>query len=91
MACYNCEYLVKEDKKEGNINGCLYYCTKAKKYVNGADCGCSEYSKDICRDTTTNNEIYNNGRHYCNGSNLPLSVQIIFIIILIIFALIANI
>ena len=91
MACYNCEYLVAENKKEGNINGCLYYCTKAKKYVNGADNSCDNYNKDICRSTSTSNEIYNNGRHYYNGDNCPLILKIIFILILVIIALIANI
>lgn len=91
MACYNCEYLVAENKKEGNINGCLYYCTKMKKYVNGTDSGCDLHSKDISRSTSLNNEIYNNGRHYYNGNDFPLSIKVIFIFILVILAIIANI
>ena len=90
MACYNCAYLNTLDKKEGNINGCLYYCSKCKKYVNGTDNGCENYSKDYSRKNYENNEIYNNGRHYHNGSDKPLSVYIILIIILIIMAIIAN-
>ena len=91
MACYNCEHLVVENKKDGTINGCLYYCSKNKKYVNGAyDC-CELYSKDIMRRSSVSNEVYNSGRHYCNGSSIPLSFQIILIIILIIIALIVNI
>ena len=90
MACYNCEYLSASDKKEGKTNGCLYYCTKCKKYVNGCD-GCELYSKDYTRRTYENNEIYYNGRHYCNSGDKPLSVYIVIIVILIILALIANI
>ena len=91
MACYNCKYLVVKDQKSGATNGCLYYCSKHKKYINGAYDNCGDHDTDITRATYENNEIYNNGRHYCNSSNAPLSLQIIVIIILIIFALIANI
>ncbi len=90
MGCYNCKYLNKDDKKEGKINGCMYYCTKMKKYVNGASNNCSEYSKDYSRQSYENNEIYNNGRHYFDGSDTPLSVQIVLIIILIIIAIITK-
>lgn len=91
MACYNCEHLVVENKKDGATNGCLYYCAKTKRYVNGASDGCDAYSKDIDRLSYVNNEIYYNGRHYYNGGNTPLSLKIILIIILIIVALLANI
>lgn len=90
MACYDCKYLNANDKKYGNTNGCLYYCVKCEKYVNGACNGCDAYAKDFERDTYENNEIYNNGRHYYNGSKLSLSVRIIFVIILIILAIIVN-
>ena len=90
MACYNCEYLVMDNKKDGSINGCLYYCKKNKQYVNGACDGCGNFSRDYSRKTYENNEIYNNGRHYSNGGSAPLSLQIILIVTLIIFALIVN-
>lgn len=90
MECYNCEYLNKNDKKEGKINGCIYYCTKMKKYVNGACDSCDAWIKDYSRATYENNDIYNNGRHYSDGSSTPLSLQIILIIVLIIIAAIAN-
>ena len=90
MGCYNCAYLDKNNKKEGSLNGCMYYCTKMKKYVNAAYDECDSYSKDYSRKSYENNEIYNNGRHYCNGSDTPLSIKIILIIILIIIAIISN-
>ena len=90
MACYNCEHLVVSNKKDGSTNGCLYYCSKNKTYVNGASDGCDNYNKDISRPAYINNDIYNNGRHYYNGSNLPLSVQVLLIVVLIILAIIAN-
>ena len=90
MGCYNCEYLNKEDKKEGKINGCMYYCTKMKKYINGACDGCEAWSKDYKRANYENNEIYNNGRHFSDGSDTPLSLQIMLIIILIIIAIITK-
>ncbi len=90
MACYNCEHLVAENKKDGTTNGCLYYCSKCKKYINGAYDDCELYSKDVTRETYMNNEIYNNGRHYCDGGNIPLSLQIVLILMLVVFALITN-
>lgn len=90
VMCYNCEYLNSKDTKEGKCNGCLYYCTKNKKYVNGSCDSCGSYSKDILRLTYENNEIYNNGRKYYNGSDTPLSVQVIFVVILIIIVIITN-
>ena len=90
MACYNCEHLIVNDKKNGVTNGCLYYCSKNKKYINSACDDCEAYSKDYKRETYLNNEIYYNGQHYCNSNSAPLSLQIILIIILIICALIAN-
>ncbi len=90
MACYNCSYLVVENRKDGSTNGCLYYCTKTKRYVNGACDSCEAFTK-ASRAEYINNEIYNNGIHYYNGSNCPLSLKIILIIILAILAIIANI
>jgi len=46
MGCSRCKYLKEKDKKEGKQLGCLYYCSKMKKYVNGNGC-CSEYSEDL--------------------------------------------
>ena len=85
MECYNCEHLNKDDKKEGKINGCMYYCTKMKKYVNGSCDYCEAWSKDYKRFDYENNEIYNNGRHYYDGNDI--SIKIIFVIILIIIAI----
>ena len=90
MACYNCKHLEVNNRKDGSTNGCLYYCSKNKTFVNGACDGCDKYSRDSSRKTYTCNEIYNNGRHYTNGSSAPLSLRIVLIIILIILALIAN-
>ena len=90
MGCYNCTYLDVNNKKDGKTNGCLYYCTKMDKYVNGAFDSCNDYSKDYSRKVYESNEIYNNGRHYYNGSDTPIAIKIIFIIILIIIAIICN-
>lgn len=89
MACYNCSHLVVENTKNGSINGCLYYCTKTKKYVNGASDSCDSFTREN-RPSYINNEIYNNGKHYYNG-NISISIKVIFIIVLVILALIANI
>ena len=90
MGCYNCQYLKSENKKDGAINGCVYYCSKIKKYVNGADDGCELYSKDVLRKTYECDEIYNNGRKYINDST-SFSTYLVIAIILIIIAIIVNV
>lgn len=90
MGCYNCKYLKYEDKKDGYVNGSVYYCTKIKKYVNGADDGCESYHKDIMRKTYESNEIFNNGKNYYNDST-PNSTYLFILIIFIIISLIVNV
>ncbi len=90
MGCYNCKYLKYEDKKDGALNGCVYYCTKLNKYVNGAADACDNYSKDYSRKTHEKDEIYNNGRNYNNDAT-PTSVYLFILIIMLIFAFIVNV
>lgn len=90
MGCYNCKYLKVSDKKDGAINGSLYYCTKIKKYVNGSDDGCDSYYKDYSRNTYESDEVYRNGVHYAND-NVSIDVYIVLVIILFIIAVIVNV
>lgn len=90
MGCYNCKYLKYEQKKDGSVNGSVYYCTKIKKYVNGAFDRCDGHYKDYSRKTYEANEIYNNGRHYCND-NTSISFYLFLAIALSICAFIVNI
>lgn len=90
MGCYNCKYLKMEDRKDGKTNGSVYYCTKLKKYVNGADDGCDDYYKDYGRKTYESNEIYENGRHY-NDDDTSIGTYLFLAIVLGIIALIVNI
>lgn len=90
MGCYNCKYLKYQQKKDGCINGSVYYCTKIKKYVNGADDGCNAYYKDYSRKNYEADEIYNNGRHYSDDST-PISFYVFLVIVLSIVTFIVNI
>lgn len=90
MGCYNCEHLKTSDKKEGTVNGCLYYCIKIKKYVNGADEGCELYSKDILRKTYESDEIYKDGEKYFNDST-PFATYLVIAVVLVIIAIIVNV
>lgn len=90
MGCYNCKYLVASNKNEGSINGCLYYCTKQKKYVSGASDGCNSYYKDYSRKGYENDEIYHNGVHF-SDSNVSIGTSLFFAIVLFIIAIIVNI
>lgn len=89
MGCNSCKYLKYSDKKDGLVDGSIYYCTKIKKYVNGADDGCDSYHKDYGRKVYEKNEIYNNGRKYYNDNSSNL-VYLFILISLIIIALCIN-
>lgn len=90
MGCYNCKYLKEDDRKDGCVNGSLYYCTKIKKYVSGASDGCDSYYKDYSRKTYESDEIYRNGVHYSNDTTSN-GTYLLLAIILIIIAVIVNI
>lgn len=90
MECCNCKYLKVDDKKEGALNGSIYYSTKLKKYVNGADDGCDDYYKDYGRKTYESNEIYRNGVHYSNDTT-SIGTYLVIVIILFIIAVIVNV
>ena len=45
MGCNSCSYLKKDNKKNG-VTGSCYFCTKIKKYVNGAYSNCDNYLYD---------------------------------------------
>lgn len=90
MGCYNCKYLKMSDRKDGKINGSVYYCTKLKKYVNGAYDDCDNYYKDYARKTYESDLIYENGRHYSNN-NTSIETLIFLAIFLGILAIIVNV
>ena len=89
MGCSNCKILKENDKKEGKQLGCLYYCSKMKKYVNGNDC-CSEYSEDYGRNTYKRDKIYRDGIKYSNDTT-EISTYIFILIVLFILGLIFNV
>lgn len=90
MGCYNCKYLKIDDRKDGKLNGSLYYCTKIKKYVNGSDEGCDSYYKDYLRKVYEGDEVYNNGVKY-SDDNTSTGIYLFLAILLSIIALIVNI
>ena len=90
MGCYNCKYLKVNEKKDGAVNGSIYYCTKMKKYVSGASDGCDSYYKDYSRKTYESDEIYRNGIHYSNDTTSN-GTYLFLAIILGIIAIIVNV
>lgn len=68
MCCYDCCHLKQDNKKDGKVNGAVYYCSKQKKYINGMSDGCEKYEHDILKTTSEKDEIYNNSVHYTNDS-----------------------
>ena len=89
MGCYNCKYLKINDKKDGNINGSVYYCNKIKKQVRGSDEECEKYEKDVMRKTYESDEIYLNGKKYMDGCD-SIATYLFIAIMLFIIAIVVN-
>lgn len=83
MGCYDWENLKYKDKKEGKVNGAVYFCKKRKTYVRGSDGGCDKHKRDILRKSSEKNEIYNNGKHYYNSEASIVSVVLLLIALII--------
>lgn len=90
MGCCHCRYLLENNKLEGRCLGALYYCSKQKRYVNGTKDECDKYLRDYCKTAVISNEIYANGRNYCNDDKSPM-FYLFILIVMIILALIINI
>lgn len=84
MNCYDCCYLKFDDKKEGKVNGALYYCPKIKKYVYGNNEACDDYKYDNLRKTYIKDQIYLDGKKYSDDTTSLFSYIFILILILII-------
>lgn len=85
MGCCHCRYLCENNKLEGRCSGAIYYCSKQKKYVNGAKDGCDLYLKDYCKTLVTSNEIYDNGRNYYDDDKSPMFYLFILRVMLIVW------
>lgn len=90
MSCSSCKYLKENDKKQGQVCGSCYYCSRKNCYVNGSNNKCNEFEKSYTRSTYLCNEIYENGEKYYDDTT-PISFYITLLIILSIIALISNI
>lgn len=90
MSCSSCKYLKENDKKDGAVCGCCYYCSKKEKYVNGSNNVCDKYALAYCRDTYTCNKIFEDGDKYCDDST-DIGVYLILLIFLIIALVIVKV
>lgn len=90
MGCSSCKYLIESKKKEGKQLGCLYYCSKMKKYINGNGEECNNYYKDYSRTSFTRNEIYREGNKYSDDTT-SVGSYLLLLIVLIILGLIFNV
>ena len=90
MSCSSCKYLKENDKKEGQVYGCCYYCSKKKSFVNGSNNNCEEFANDYGRSTYECNKIFEDGEQYYDDTT-PISFYILLLIILLILAFITNI
>jgi len=89
MGCCSCEYLKESNKKNGKVNGCVYFCAKTKKYVNGSSDACENYKLDRLRKTHIRDEIYKNGKKFYNDET-PVSLYLFIVIVLVVVGLIAG-
>lgn len=81
MSCSSCKYLKSNDKIEGNVSGCKYYCKKCKGYVLGNNL-CDKFEKDYCRRNFECDLIYLDGKNYYDEKH-SISFYIFVLIILI--------
>ena len=90
MSCSSCKYLKGNDKKEGSVSGCCYYCTKINSYVNGSNNKCENYEKTYSRNNYECDKIYEEGKDFYDDST-PISFYVVLAVILAILAIIVNI
>jgi len=82
MNCYDCCHLKFDNKKNGKVNGALYYCPKIKKYVYGNGESCEKYQYDNLRKTYIKDQIYLDGKNYSDDDTSFFSYVIILILII---------
>lgn len=68
MGCCSCKYLDENNKKEGKVTGCSYFCKKRNCYVLGNSSICDGFSNDYSRKSYISDDIYNNGKAYYNDN-----------------------
>lgn len=84
MGCCNCKYLNENDKKEGKVSGCCYFCKKKNCYVAGNSNICDDFSNDYSRKRYISDEIYHNGReYYDDDTSIGFYLFVLFILIII--------
>lgn len=86
MGCNSCVFLQENKAIDGKLCGSIYYCSKCKKYVNGSNNACDNYSYDYSKNTYIKNKIYEEGRKYSNDDT-PNSIYLIYIVIFMLLAI----
>ena len=89
--CSDCDFLNTSKKKEGSIDGCLYECSKNKKFVGGNMEACDKFEKSWSRKYYENNELYDQGRRYSDKAKGSIAFIYILLVILVILAFVLSI
>ncbi len=90
MNCSDCKYLDINKKQKGAVSGCLYYCSKKKGFISGADNICENFERTYARKRIEINEIYEEGKNFYDNTT-PLWFYVVTLIILIILGLILGV
>ena len=90
MYCSDCENLKTDKKKEGSIDGCMYYCKKLDKMVPG-NFSCEKFSKSYSRKSYEMQKIYTEGRKYSDKVKGNPAVLAVLLLILVILGLIFGV
>lgn len=88
MSCSSCKYINYNDKKEGVVSGCCYYCNKVNSYVNGSNNECDSFKKSY-RNNYECNKMFEDGEFYYNDDR-GIELYLIILFILTVFAMIVN-
>ncbi len=90
MGCCSCKYLDENDKKEGKVTGCSYFCKKKNCYVTGNSTICDNFNIDYSRKKYISDELYHNGVEFYND-NTPIGFYLFILLILIIILIVTEI
>lgn len=90
MSCSSCKYLKENNKYDGAITGCIYYCSKMNNYVNGANNSCDKYELAYSRKYYLCNKIYKDGETFYDDTT-PNSFYLFVLAFLIILGIILKV
>ena len=89
MSCSSCKHLKDDKKYPGALCGAKYFCGKVKTYVYG-DSECEAYSKSLTRKNHKCDEIYRDGKDFCDDDK-PVSTHLLILLFVVVMGILITI